>query len=62
MLAAVEKVIFASHYADKAATYQKYLSAASGRSNAEARQIAQDIIGRDVEWDWDRVYSSIPER
>ncbi|EIN14412.1 isocitrate lyase [Punctularia strigosozonata HHB-11173 SS5] len=50
---AVEKAISATHFADKAATYQKYLSAAFGGSNSEARQIAKEILGRDVEWDWD---------
>jgi hypothetical protein len=51
---AVEKAVFAEHFADKAATYQKYISAAFGRSNSEARQIAKEILGKDVEWDWDR--------
>jgi len=35
--------------------YQHYISASSGKSNSEAREIAKDIIGESVFWDWDRV-------
>ncbi|KAI0274942.1 isocitrate lyase and phosphorylmutase [Gloeopeniophorella convolvens] len=37
----------------KAAAIQRYHEAVSGRSNIEAREIAADIIGSQVDWDWD---------
>ncbi|KAL5535701.1 ICL2 [Sanghuangporus sanghuang] len=51
---AVEKGIKSSeHIADKDAALREYLHAASGKSNTHARDIAKDIIGTDVFWDWD---------
>ena len=41
----------------KSAAYQQYLTAASGKSNADARAIAEDILGKSVFWDWDRELS-----
>lgn len=35
-------------------TWKRYLLAASGKSNYDARQIAKDILGEEVFWDWDR--------
>jgi hypothetical protein len=37
----------------KEATHQRYIGAATGKSNADARAIAQDILGEPVYWDWD---------
>jgi hypothetical protein len=55
-LIAVEKAINnASNIGNKSAAYQRYISASSGKSNSEAREIAKDIIGESVFWDWDRV-------
>jgi isocitrate lyase len=52
---AVEKGINnASSIGNKSAAYQHYLSASAGKSNSEAREIAKDIIGESVFWDWDR--------
>jgi isocitrate lyase len=39
---------------DKKSVYERYLSAATGKSNADARAIAQDIVSEPVFWDWDR--------
>lgn len=51
---AVEKAIDASSISDKQAAYQAYISKALGKSNQDAREIAADIIGKPVFWDWDR--------
>jgi len=51
---AVEKAMMRSSMIDKAATYQRYLTAVSGKSNNEAREIARDFLGESVFWDWDR--------
>jgi isocitrate lyase len=37
----------------KTSALERYREAASGKSNAEARDIAKDIIGSQVDWDWD---------
>jgi isocitrate lyase len=37
----------------KASALERYREAASGKSNAEARIIAEDVIGSQVDWDWD---------
>ena len=50
---AVEKEIKASKIRDKSAAYQHYLSAVAGKSNNEAREIAKDVLGESVFWDWD---------
>jgi hypothetical protein len=54
--AAVRRAIDASSISDKKAAYEGYIKAASGRSNSEARIVAQDIIGEPVFWDWDRMF------
>jgi isocitrate lyase len=41
-----------SHH--KASALERYREAAAGKSNIEARSIAADIIGSQVDWDWDR--------
>jgi isocitrate lyase len=50
---AVEKAINASSINDKPGAFQQYLSAVVGKSNSEAREIAQDMTGETVFWDWD---------
>lgn len=55
---AVEKAIMASNINDKSGAYQQYLSAVTGKSNSEAREIAKDVMGESVFWDWDRECSS----
>lgn len=51
--AAVRRAIDASSISDKKAAYEGYLKAVSGKSNSEARIVAQDILGGPVFWDWD---------
>lgn len=50
---AVRRAIDASSISDKTAAYEGYLKAVSGKSNSEARTVAQDILGEPVFWDWD---------
>ncbi|KAL6304898.1 isocitrate lyase and phosphorylmutase [Sparassis latifolia] len=50
---AVEKAIHASAIEDKDTAIRGYHEAAAGKSNAEARDIAQDILGEPIFWDWD---------
>ncbi|KAF8963848.1 isocitrate lyase [Flammula alnicola] len=50
---AVEKAIHQSSIHDKAGAYSTYLSAVSGKSNSVAREVATDILGEPVFWDWD---------
>lgn len=50
----MKQAIDASSIPDKTAAYQGYLKAVSGKSNSEARTVAQDILGKPVFWDWDR--------
>jgi isocitrate lyase len=55
--AAVEKAIHSSPdivEADKTSRYQEYHRAAFGKPNAVAREIAREIVGKPVFWDWDR--------
>ena len=52
-LAAVGRAIDASSIYGKKAAYDGYLKAVSGKSNSEARIVAQDILGEPVFWDWD---------
>ncbi|KAI0347990.1 isocitrate lyase [Trametopsis cervina] len=37
----------------KASALEHYLEAVSGKSNAEARDIAEDILSERIRWDWD---------
>ncbi|KAH8120000.1 isocitrate lyase and phosphorylmutase [Phellopilus nigrolimitatus] len=51
---AVEKAIDASSkIADKKAAHKEYISAADGKSNTHAREIAKDMLGEEVFWNWD---------
>lgn len=34
--------------------FDQYKRAVIGKSNFEARQIAREVVGHDVYWDWDR--------
>ena len=52
---AVEIAIGNSNIQNKAAAYQTYLSAVSGKSNSAARSVAADILGEQVYWDWDGI-------
>ncbi|KAJ7044949.1 isocitrate lyase [Mycena alexandri] len=50
---AVEAAIAKSSVENKDAAYKSYLAAVEGKSNSEAREIATDILGEPVFWDWD---------
>jgi len=52
-VAAVKRAIDSSNISDKTAAYEGYIKVASGKSNSEARIVAQDILGEPVFWDWD---------
>lgn len=56
---AVEQAIKASSLKDPEAAYQAYIEAVAGKSNSEAREIAKDILGKSVYWDWDCTHSSL---
>jgi hypothetical protein len=51
---AVKKAITKSSIQDKESAIESYIAAVSGKSNTEAREIASDILGENVFWDWDR--------
>lgn len=52
---AVEKAIHAaSSIKDKDSHYKQYLAAVDGKSNTYAREVAKDIVGEEVYWNWDR--------
>ena len=57
--AAFEKALEKSSVADKAGALKAYREAADGKSNADARDIAKDILGEPIYWDWDRAYSHL---
>lgn len=52
-LTAIEKEIKLSSLNDKEGAFNAYMSAVSGKSNAVARAVAADILGKEVFWDWD---------
>lgn len=54
MKAAIDK----SSIGDKEAAYKQYLTAVEGKSNSDARDIAKDILGETVFWNWDRQWLS----
>jgi len=56
---AVKRAIDASDISNNMAAYEGYLRAVSGKSNSEARLVAQDILGEPVFWDWDRKFDVI---
>jgi isocitrate lyase len=37
----------------KASAFKHYLEASDSKSNTEARDIAADILGERIRWDWD---------
>jgi len=38
---------------EKASAFERYREAAAGKSNTEARDVAADVVGSQVDWDWD---------
>ena len=40
-------------FSDKDAIIKQYLTAASGKSNTHAREIAKEILGEEIFWNWD---------
>jgi isocitrate lyase len=49
----VVDIINSGPYLNKSSLVQEFLSAAKGKSNAEARAIAKGITGKDIYWNWD---------
>lgn len=56
---AVEAEIENSTIADKEAALKSYTAAVEGKSNADARDVAADILGHDIFWDCDRAFPSV---
>ncbi|KAF7436369.1 hypothetical protein PC9H_003202 [Pleurotus ostreatus] len=52
-LCTFNQAIKGSSLNDPDAAYQAYIEAVAGKSNSEAREIAKDILGESVYWDWD---------
>ncbi|KAJ7292814.1 isocitrate lyase [Mycena rebaudengoi] len=50
---AVKAEIIESSLPDKDGAYKSYLDSVAGKSNFEAREIAAEILGKPVFWDWD---------
>ncbi|KAI0964363.1 hypothetical protein AcW1_001199 [Taiwanofungus camphoratus] len=50
---AVKQAIERSSVPHKEQAYATYLAAVEGKSNTEARDVARDILGAPVYWDWD---------
>lgn len=50
---AVVSTINSGVYTNKKELVSKYLAAAKGKSNTEARAIAKGIVGVDIPWNWD---------
>ncbi|KAI0756489.1 isocitrate lyase and phosphorylmutase [Daedaleopsis nitida] len=50
---AFEKALERSSVTDKEGALKAYREAADGKSNADAREIARDILGEDIYWNWD---------
>ncbi|KAJ7508601.1 isocitrate lyase [Mycena galericulata] len=50
---AVEAAIAESSVQDSDAAYKSYLAAVEGKSHPEAREVAEDILGKPVFWDCD---------
>ncbi|KAH9920221.1 isocitrate lyase and phosphorylmutase [Epithele typhae] len=50
---AFEAALEKSGVSDKAGALKTFREAADGKSNADARDIAKDILGEPVFWDWD---------
>ena len=56
--AAVEKGIAASNISDKAGALEVFKTSSAGKSNTVARDIAADILGKPVFFDWDGEFFS----
>lgn len=50
---AVQQTIEKSGLSDKYRIIEKYSTAATGKSLADSRLLAKDLLGADVKWDWD---------
>ncbi|KAI0830821.1 isocitrate lyase [Trametes gibbosa] len=50
---AFEKALQNSSVADKEGALKAYREAVDGKSNADARDVAKDILGENIFWDWD---------
>ena len=55
----MEQAIRTSSIPHKEQALEAYRAAARGKSNSEARDIAKDILGESIFWDWDREHSHI---
>ena len=51
---AFEKALETSSVSDKAGALEAFREATDGKSNADARDVAMDILGERIFWDWDR--------
>ena len=54
---AVETEINSSQISDKSSALSEYKRLSSGKSNLKARQAAKQILGKDIQWSWDRKFS-----
>ena len=54
LVAAFEKALETSSVSDKAGALEAFREATDGKSNADARDVAKDILGESIFWDWDR--------
>jgi len=43
----------------KTLALERYLEAAAGKSNTEAQNIAANVPGSQLDWDWDRALFSL---
>ncbi|KAG2149502.1 isocitrate lyase and phosphorylmutase [Suillus cothurnatus] len=50
---AVERALLSSSSSNPRGVFEQYKKAVAGKSNFEARQIAREAIGQDVNWNWD---------
>ena len=50
---AVSRAIEESSISDKTAALQRFTTLSEGKSNTQAREIANDILGAEVAWNWD---------
>lgn len=52
----MKRSIDQSDIGDKETAHKEYLTAVEGKSNSDAREIAKDVLGEPVFWNWDREY------
>ena len=50
---AVARAIETSFISNKSAALGRYATLSSGKSNSEARDVARDILGENIIWNWD---------